>query len=384
MEPTVTRAEVRKRAGRRALAFFAGAAMSLAFAGFSCARAADAIKIGLAAPLSGAQKELGLDIRLGAEAAIKAVNDEGGLLGRPLELVAQDDRCNARQATVVAMDFVRQDIGYVIGHACSGASIPASLIYQEDGVIMVTPSSTSPVLTERGLSNVFRVAGKDDDEMERLANFVTKYYRNKKIAIIHNDGSYGKGLANIFKDEINRKNIKEVLYESLDASTQDLSKLIGLLIDSQVELLFFGGYYSEFVALVRQSYGANFRPVFVTGEAASRATFISEAGPGGEGVMFGSFQIDGTAANQPALTKAFAEAKRPISLYAYTSYAAVQLITAAIRAAGTLESRRAGAELRRLSIQTAAGNIQFDKSGNAIGLRFQIFKWQNGAQISVQ
>jgi branched-chain amino acid transport system substrate-binding protein len=335
------------------------------------------VVIALAAPLAG-QSHLGLDLKAGAQAAVTAINREGGLLGEPLRLELVDDDCDARQGALVATQMVKKGIRAVIGHACSGASVPASLVYQEDGVLMLSPSSSVPKLTERGLDLVFRLFGRDDRLADAMANHVARKYPDKQIAVIHDKRTYGKGLADGFKDGLNRRKLREAVYEALSGEGAAILPLVRRLKDRGVDVVFFGGYFDDMVQLVRVSAEQDYHPTFFTGEAASPAAFWQAAGPAAEGVVFASIAADPEFEGADAIGKALVEAGRPVTLYGLSAHGAVTVFAQAVRRAGSAEPKAVAAALHDGEFATPLGKVRFSRGGDAIGIRYQISRWSNG------
>ena len=139
------------------------------------------ITIGLAGPFSGENAYLGDWMKHGAEAAVDDINAKGGVNGQKLVLQEADDACDPKQAVAVANKFMSQGIKFVVGHGCSGSSIPAVKAYAEENVFMITPISTNPAVTDSGYNKVFRTIGRDDQQGSADANYIMKYFQGKKI-----------------------------------------------------------------------------------------------------------------------------------------------------------------------------------------------------------
>ena len=165
----------------------------------SCAKKETTIRIGVVGPMTGDQSKMGLDVKNGTELAVKEWNQKGGVLGKKIELLVEDDQHDPKQAVAVANKLVHAGVAGVIGHFNSSASIPASAVYNKSKVPMITPASTNPQLTEQGFEYVFRVCGRDDQQGLVAAIFVSDVLKLKKVAVIHDKTTYGQGLADEFK-----------------------------------------------------------------------------------------------------------------------------------------------------------------------------------------
>src|SRR5439155_5290717 len=175
------------------LALGAGAAM------------AQDIAIAVVGPITGSNAALGEQMTRGAEMAVADINAKGGVLGKKLDVTVADDACDPKQAVAAANDVVRKGAVFVDGHYCSGSSIPASSVYNEAGILQITPASTNPALTEeaakKGWTNIFRTCGRDDKQGVVAGNFIAQRFAGKRIAVLHDKSAYGKGLADETKKQ---------------------------------------------------------------------------------------------------------------------------------------------------------------------------------------
>ena len=130
------------------------------------------VTIATAGPMTGQYAVFGEQMKRGAEMAVKDINAKGGVNGEQLVLKIGDDACDPKQAVAVANQFVNDGVKFVAGHFCSGSSIPASAVYNEEGILQISPASTNPKLTEQGFDNVFRTCGRDDVQGIYAANYV--------------------------------------------------------------------------------------------------------------------------------------------------------------------------------------------------------------------
>ena len=171
-----------------------------------CATTATAeILIGVAGPMTGKEAWYGAQVERGTAMAVADLNAAGGVLGEQVELITADDFCDPEQAVAAANKLVSDGVIFVVGHYCSGASIPASEIYEAAGVLMISPTSSNPMLTELGRANVFRVMYRDDAVGIVAGNYLADHWPDQKIAILHDDTVYGKGLAEETKKQLNRR-----------------------------------------------------------------------------------------------------------------------------------------------------------------------------------
>ena len=153
------------------------------------------IRIGVATPLTGHYAWSGEQARVGADKAVHDLNERGGVLGEPLAAVVVDDFCDPEQAVAAAHKLKAEGVPFVVGHQCSGAALPASTIYEDAGIILISPAATNPRLTERGLRNTFRTCGRDDLQGAMVADYLADEWAGAGIAIVHDGQAYGQGIA---------------------------------------------------------------------------------------------------------------------------------------------------------------------------------------------
>jgi branched-chain amino acid transport system substrate-binding protein len=163
------------------------------------------ILIGMAGPLTGSQAWEGEQLQRGAELAVADLNAKGGVLGQQVQLIEADDFCDPEQAVAAAKKLVSDGVIFVDGHFCSGASIAASEVYAAAGVLMITPVSTIPKLTELGHANVFRLNFRTDAAGVMAGNYLADHWAGKKIAILHDNTTYGKGISELTKKQLNSR-----------------------------------------------------------------------------------------------------------------------------------------------------------------------------------
>ncbi len=202
------------------LAFASAAVMAIAFAGAAQAE----LKIATAGPMTGPYASFGDQMRRGAEMAV-----------------------------AVANKFVSDGVVFVAGHFCSGSSIPASKVYEEEGMLQISPASTNPKLTEEGGDNVFRVCGRDDQQGIVAGNMLADDYGGKKIAILHDKTAYGKGLADETKKQLNKRGITEAMYEAYTAQEKDYTAIVSKMKAAGIDVFYIGGYHTEAGLMIRQA-----------------------------------------------------------------------------------------------------------------------------------
>src|SRR2546423_10737833 len=197
-------------------------ALGLAFADGASAQ----VKLGVAGPMTGGSAAFGAQLKNGVEQAVEDINAAGGILGQKIQLFVGDDRADPKEGVSVANKFVGDGVKFVVGHFNSGVTMPASEVYQENGILEVTPSATNPRITERNMWNIFRTCGRDDQQGAVAGDYIAASFKGKKVAIVHDKTTYGQGLADETKKTMNAKGVQEVLYEGVSAGEKDFSALV--------------------------------------------------------------------------------------------------------------------------------------------------------------
>jgi branched-chain amino acid transport system substrate-binding protein len=269
-------------------------------------------------------------------------------------------------------------VRFVAGHFCSGSSIPASRVYQERGVLMISPASTNPQLTEQGFRNVFRVVGRDDEQGAFAADYIVANKLVERIAIVHDRSQYGKVLADAFRRQLNSRGVREVINESIAQGEKDLSALVAKMRNAGVNLIYFGGYHAEAGLLVRQAREQGLTAQLVSGDALVDRRYWEAAGNAGEGTLM-TFPPD--PRKNPAAAEVVqrfkAEGYDPEG-YTLHTYAAVQAFAEAADRAGSIEPAAIGDALRGGTVQTVLGPLSFDAKGDVSPPTQAMYRWHNG------
>jgi branched-chain amino acid transport system substrate-binding protein len=326
----------------------------------------------------------GEQLQRGAVAAVEAINAAGGVLGQKLNLIIKDDACDPKQSVAIANELGGDHVFAVVGPMCSGSAIPASKTYNEEGVLMISASATSPQLTEQGFDNVFRTCGRDDQQGAVVADLIAKKYAGKNIAIVQDKTAYGQGLADVVKTDLNKRGIQEKLYESISRGERDYSALISKLKENNIDVMFYGGYHTEAGLIVRQMHDQGLTAAFIGDDDLTTKEFWSITGDAGEGAMM-SFNPDPRvkpeAADAVKRIRAMGFDPEGVTLY---SYAAVQIMADAIKRVGSLDLAKVVAAMHEGSYQTVIGDITFDGKGDVTKPDYIIYRWTKGTYVPLE
>jgi len=353
--------------------------LSLCLALLSAGPASADVVVGVAVPRSGPYVAVGEQVLRGVEAAARDANAMGGLDGQPVTLDVQDDACDSNTATAVANHFVRADVRLVVGHVCSNASIAASEIYAQNGIVMISAASVSARLTDRGLPNVFRVCGRDDDQARLSAAVLAERFRDRKIALIQDPTPASRTLAAATKDNLNRIGINEALSLSFAPSDADDAALVDRLKGAGIEVVYYGGDATEMGRLVRVAADRGYRPQWFGTSAIATPDFAKIAGSASNGVLM-TFYLD--PSRQPAaanVVKAFkAEGVDPTGSTIY-GYAALQALVAAGNFAHSADSKPIAQALHTERFDLVLGTVGFDSKGDVTAQGYVLYVWKDGS-----
>jgi len=339
------------------------------------------VKMGVGGPMTGSSAAFGSMLKNGAEQAAEDINAAGGILGQKIQLFIGDDASKPEQGVSAANKFVGDGVKYVIGHFNSSVSIPTSAeVYSENNILQITPASTNTRFTERGLWNVFRTCGRDDQQGAVAAKYIVDKLKDKRIAVLHDKTPYGKGLADETQKAMNAGGVKEVLYEGINPGERDYSAIVTKLKAQRAEVLFWGGLHGEAGVLLRQMREQGLNTVMIGGDGIATAELAAIAGDVVEGTLM-TFGPDPTKRPDAAeVLKKFEAKKINPESYTLYSYAAVQVVKLAAEKAGTLDTKKVAEVIHSgMTFQTVLGKLSFDKKGDRTDADYVMYVWKKGA-----
>ena len=326
------------------------------------------IVIGHAAPLTGAQAHIGKDNENGVRLAIEDLNREGFTIGgKPVvfELDSQDDQADPRMATTVAQKFVDDGLDAVIGHLNSGTTMPASRVYNQAGLVEISPSATTPKYTQQGFGNAFRVMANDVQQGKVLGRFAVTDLKAQQIAIIDDRTAYGQGIADEFEKAAVAAGGKIIVREYTSDKSSDFTAILTKIQGKQPDLLFFGGMDGQGAPMARQMRSLGLTSQLLGGDGIHTAEFMKLAGPAADGVVA---SLPGrpleALAKGPEFKQRFESQYGKIQLYAPYCYDAMQVLARAMQRAGSTEPAKVIAELKKTDYEGITSRIQFDDKGD--------------------
>ncbi|HTD48454.1 MAG TPA: branched-chain amino acid ABC transporter substrate-binding protein [bacterium] len=352
---------------RRSLAILAMLAVLVPAAALGVGAQGAAVKIGVPVPLSGGNAKMGDDIAKAATLAAEEWNAKGGVLGRKIEIVSFDDACDAQQSVTAAHKLLDSGVAAVAGGYCSSAAIPASAVYHDAGVAFVADASSNPKLTDQGFENVFRVIGRDDQQGPYAAGFMMKTLKAKKIAIIHDNTAYAKGLADATKAAVEgNAGVQLVLFDAVTPGEKDFSAILTKVKSLTPDVTYYTGYYPEGGLIAKQFKELGVSGRFMAGDANNDPTFISEAGNASEGVFVTSTPLPQDQSTAKSFIDRYKKRwNQDPGPYSALEYDAVNVVLDAIKRTGSADRGKiVKAIAATKAYMGATGTINFDMKGD--------------------
>ncbi|MGH7246542.1 MAG: branched-chain amino acid ABC transporter substrate-binding protein [Pseudomonadota bacterium] len=348
-----------------------------ALAGSTAAQGSGTVKFGVAGPITGPNAATGAQMKNGVEQAAEDLNAAGGILGRKIAVEYGDDQSDPKQGVSVANNFVADGVKFVIGHYNSGVTIPASEVYYENGILEITPASTNPEVTERGLWNVFRTCGRDDQQGRVAGDYILAHFKGKKIAFVNDKTTYGKGLADETLKTIKAGGMHDVLYEGINTGEKDYSALISKIKQSSADLVYFGGLYTEAGLIVRQMRDQGVKAPLMGGDGITSDEFATVGGPGVVGTLMTYGPDPRNRPEAKAVVAKFRAKGFEPEAYTLYSYAAVQIIKQAAEASKSLDPKKVADMMHSgMKFHTVIGTISYDKKGDVTRLDYVVYIWK--------
>lgn len=339
------------------------------------------VKIGHAAPLTGDIAHLGKDNENGARLAVEEANKAGTTIGGDkvtFELMSEDDEAKPDKGPIIAQKFVDAKVAGVIGHLNSGVTIPASAVYEQAGIPMISGSATNPKLTEQGFKVTFRTVGRDDQQGPAVASYLTAEKKPKLVAVIDDASAYGEGLANEVEKTFKAANIKVLPREKGTTETRDWKAILTKLRGKKPDAIFYGGMDSGAGPLIKQGRELGMKVVFAFGDGACTEKMAELAGEAAEGMICSQAGIPAKAASADFITAFKARFNTDPVIYAPFTYDGVKLLIAAMKQANSTDPAKYLPELHKLDYTGASGKIEFDEKGDRKDAEMTIFTLKSG------
>ena len=345
------------------------------------------IKVAIVGAMSGPVAQYGDMQWTGAQQAIADINAKGGVNGDKLVAVKYDDVCDPKQAVAVANKVINDGIRHVIGHLCSSSTQPASDIYEDEGVLMITPAATAPDLTSRGYKLIMRTTGLDSDQGPTAAKYILNEVKPQRIAVVHDKQQYGEGLARSVQESLKKSGGNVVLFEGVTAGDKDFSTLVARLKKDNVDFVYFGGYHPEMGQILRQARAAGLKTQFMGPEGVGNASLSNIAGAASEGMLVTlPKRYDQVPANKAIVDALKAKKEDATGPFVWTTYAALQSLATGMERSKSAEPEEIVKNLKEgAAVPTVMGDLSWDQKGDLKGFEFGVFKWHaDGSSTAVK
>jgi branched-chain amino acid transport system substrate-binding protein len=336
------------------------------------------IKIGVAGPMTGANASFGEQYMKGAQAAADAINKAGGVNGEQITLVKGDDACEPKQAVAVANKMVQDKVAGVVGHFCSSSTIPASEVYADAGILAITPGSTNPAVTERGLPAMMRMCGRDDQQGIVAGDYIVDVLKGKKVAVINDKDTYGKGLADATAQQLTKRGVKPVLEEGLTRGEKDYSALVTKIRAAGADVVYFGGLHPEAGPLVHQLRTEGLKDVkFMSDDGIVTDEMVTTAGgaPYVDGVYMTFGADPRLIPDSKAVVEEFKKSGYEPEGYTLYAYASVQALAAGFNGAKSNKGEEAAKWLKSHPVKTVMGTKEWDSKGDLKISDYVVYQW---------
>ena len=355
---------------------------ALAAMTMGCGEKQQDVIVGAAGPMSGGLAAFGEQLKRGAEMAVADINAQGGILGKKLKLEIGDDACDPKQAVAVANQMVTKKAVFVSGHFCSSSSIPASAVYAENGILQITPASTNPLLTEdamaKGIKTVFRTCGRDDIQGVFAGQWLAKEFQGKKVAILNDKSTYGKGVADETKKNMNAAGLQEAMNESYTPGEKDYSALVSKMKAAGIDAFYLGGYHPEGALILRQAREQGLMAQFLGADAINDKEFGKIAGAASDGALFTFAPEPRNKPEAKTVVDKFTSQGYTPEGYTLYAYAAFQVWAQAVKDAGSFDAAKVAEKIHGKTFNTVIGNLQYDNKGDISNAQYVLYSWKDG------
>jgi branched-chain amino acid transport system substrate-binding protein len=364
-------------------------AIALAFAGSASAQ--QVVKIGHVAPISGPSAHLGKDNENAARMAIDELNAKGFTLNGQkvtLQLVSEDDGADPKQGTAVAQKLVDAKVNGVIGHLNSGTTVPASKIYNDAGIVQISPATTAPVYTRQHFPGAFRVVASDAKLGSTMSKYAIDTLHAKNIAIIDDRTTYGQGVADEFAKGLKKPGIKVVGREFTSATANDYTAILTSIKAKKPDLIFFGGMDSVAGPMLKQIKALGINAVFMGGDGICTDALGGLAGDAlGDGRVYCA-EAGGVKGPQEKVMEDFrARYKKKfnmnVQLYAPYVYDSVMVMATAMQNAKSADPAKYLPVLKNIKYDGVTGTIQFDANGDIKDGALTLFTYKDGKRTKL-
>ena len=340
------------------------------------------IKIATQSPLSGGQAALGEGIKLGAQLALDQLKGTLTKQGFKVELVPFDDQAKPDVGVANAKNIIAdKDILVVIGHLNSGVAIPSSEVYKEVDLAMISPANTNERITDRGYPNINRVCGRDDVQGPVGAEFAAQTLKVKSVYVIHDKTTYGQGVAEAFKADLEKKGVKVVAFEGTEEKS-NFDPIITPIKAKNPDLVYFGGIYDQAAPFFKQAREKGVKSKFLGPDGIDSSDLVKIAGKAVVGIYYTTAAAPSTSAQAKQFgddfKKKFGKNPEPYAAEAYVATAIALKALESAATGGKVPTRAAVATaIRKVKYTGMTGSIEFDDKGDPKKASYYVMQVSN-------
>lgn len=342
------------------------------------------IVIGVPVPLSGDYASAGTDILHGAQLAAQHINSTGGVDGRKIKIVSQDDACQAQTAAQAAQKLLSEGVVAVAGGYCSTAALPELSAFHRAGIPFVMDASTNPQLTEEGYSEAFRTIGRDDEQGPFVAKFISGFLHAKKVAVGNDNSTYSKGLADSTVAALQKDGVQVVFNNALTPGQSDYTSYLTKIAQSKPDVFYYTGYYPEFGLMLKQAQQLGLKFTMMGGDANNDPTLIKTAGSAANGALVDTAPLAQFLSSAKSYVNAYqatyGTAPGPYSSYEYD---AVGVLAQAMRSAHSTSPAKIISALHAMTNYSGiTGDFHFDSHGDRQPVNYIVITVKNGSFVA--
>jgi len=346
------------------------------------------VKIGFAAPMTGANAGYGKDLQNGVRLALEEANAQKIKIGDKVahfDLVSEDDQADPRIGVQAAQKLVDQNVSGIVGHFNSGTTIPASQIYEQAGIPMIDPAATNPTITNRGFANTFMVISTDAQNAGNAGTYAVKTTKAKRIAIIDDRTAFGQGEADEFEKAVKAAGGNIVAREFTSNTAVDFSTQLTKIKSTNADLILFGGLDTQAAAIAKKMKQLGMTAQLLGGGGVEDPEFIKLAGDAAEGAMAWEYgrplaQLPGGKDFSAKFKKRFGD---DILSYAPFGYDAAWAVIKAMETAKSTDPKVYRSALKSISFEGVTGTISFDATGALKSAASTLYQVKNGVWVPV-
>jgi branched-chain amino acid transport system substrate-binding protein len=338
------------------------------------------VKIGHAGPLTGGIAHLGKDDENGVHLAVDEATAKKIKIGGKtvkFEMMSEDDQADPKMGPTIAQKFVDAKVAGVVGHLNSGVTIPASAVYNQAGLPVISGSATNPKLTEQGFKVVFRTVGRDDQQGPAIAAYVANELKAKKVAIADDATAYGEGLANEVEKTLKAAGVQVVAREKSNDKATDFKAILTKMKGKSPDVIFYGGMDATGGPMIKQARELGIKATFAFGDGACTSEMTKLGGAAAEGMYCSQAGIPTQMASK-AFQDAFKAKYGEVKQYAPFFYDAANILIAAMQKADSADPAKYLPMVASIAFDGATGHIEFDAKGDRKDAEMTIFQMKNG------